>query len=75
MKGIEIHHQNGQRFAVWQERLHDVFALHPDNPNPIMWFCEELLKDPKTEELYNDMIVGGVKTKRECLEAIDDAVD
>ena len=62
MNGWTEYHRNGRTVRVYRVRLHEVFRLDSDVPNALLWFADTLL--PSGEW---DPLVGGVKTKAECL--------
>jgi len=57
--GVEIRTINGKQYAIWRNRLQNEMAA---DTNPVLWFAKDLE--------YHDMLVCGVKTKREALEHI-----
>ncbi len=57
--GVELRTINGRDYAIWRNRLQDEMYAET---NPLVWFA----KDMET----HDMLVCGVKTKREALDYI-----
>ena len=60
--GVEVRPINGKLYAIWRNRLQD--EMYPDtDANPILWFAKEI----ETQ----DMLVCGLKTKREAIEHLE----
>ena len=57
--GVEMRTINGKEYAIWRNRLKDEMYAET---NPVLWFA----KDLET----HDMLVCGVKTKREAIDRI-----
>ena len=52
---------NGKKFSIFKDNLKDV--IYSDNKsNPVLWFVKDLSNQ--------DIIVTGVKTKKEAIQAI-----